>query len=87
MTAILVSFIGILCGLVGRLPDLSVDNGILSSMTGAMGTILDWIKACNFFIPLDQILIIFGLVYTIRYGKFLLFIINWIIRRIGDIIP
>lgn len=87
MTNIIVSFFQFLQSLIGKLPDLSVDNTALSSMVSAMDTVFDFIGKVNFFIPLDHMLLILGLVYSIRAAKLLLFVINWIIRRIADVIP
>lgn len=87
MTAIIVGFFELLASLVGKLPDLSVNNSVLSSMSSGMDTVFDFISQVNFFIPLDHILLIIGLVYSIRAAKLLLFVINWIIRRIADVIP
>lgn len=87
MTQIIVSFFKLLQGLVSKLPDLSVNNAALSNMISATDTVFAFIGKVNFFIPLDHMLVILGLVYTIRAGKLLLFVINWIIRRIADVIP
>lgn len=87
MTGIAVTFISLLKKLIAVFPDLSVDNGILSKMTDGMDIVFEFLGRVNFFIPLDQMLIIMGLVYTIRNVKFIMFGINWIIRRIVDAIP
>lgn len=87
MTNILVSFFQFLKGIVGMLPDLSVNNSILSNMSSGVDMVFEFIGKVNFFIPLDHMLIILGLVYSIRAAKFLVFVINWIIRRIADVIP
>lgn len=87
MTGLAVSFLEFLKGVIGRFPDLSVDNGIISNMSQGMDTVFGFIGKVNFFIPLDHMLAIMGLVYVIRNSKFIVFIINWIIRRIADLIP
>lgn len=86
MTDIIVSFLNFLQSLVGKLPDLSVENGVISSMSSGMDKVFEFIGKANFLVPIDHILIIVGLVYAIRSSKFLLFAANWIIRRIADII-
>lgn len=87
MTDMIVSFFGFLQKLVGKLPDLSVDNATLSSMSSGMDKVFEFIGKVNFLVPIDHILLIVALVYTIRSAKLILFIINWIIRRIADVIP
>ena len=87
MTNIIVSFFQFLQTLVGKLPDLSVNNETLSSMSSAMDTVFEFIGKVNFIVPIDTSLIIVALVYAIRSAKLLLFVVNWIIRRIADVIP
>lgn len=87
MTGLAVSFLKFLESVIGRFPDLSVDNGIIANMSNGMDTVFDFIGQVNFFIPLDHMLVIMGLVYAIRNSKFIVFIVNWVIRRIADLIP
>lgn len=87
MTDIIVNFFNFLSSLAGRFPDLSVDNTVLSRMSSGMDAVFDFLGQVNFFIPLDHILVIIGLVYSIRAAKLVLFVVNWIIRRIADVIP
>lgn len=87
MTNIIVSVLSWLEGMVGKLPDLSIDSGVLSQLINGMNRVIDFVKVANFIVPLDHILIIMGLMYTIRSRKFLIAIINWVIRRIADLIP
>lgn len=87
MTEFAVGLLELLKGWILKMPDLSVDNNVLSSMGEAMDVVFGFIGKVNFLVPIDHILIIIGLVYTIRHSKFILFIINWIIRRIADFVP
>lgn len=87
MTKIIVSFFTFLQSLVGRLPDLSVNNEALANMSSGMDLVFEFMGKANFLVPIDHILVITALVYTVRSAKLLLFVINWIIRRIADVIP
>ena len=87
MTEILVNFFNFLASLAVKFPDLSVDNAALSRMSSGMDEVFDFLGQGNFFIPLDHILMIIGLVYSIRAAKLVLFVVNWIVRRIADVIP
>lgn len=87
MTEFFVNLLELLKGWIDKLPDLSVDDGVVSRMVGSMDMILEFVSVANFIIPLDHILIIMGLVYMIRSRKFLIAIINWVIRRIADFFP
>lgn len=87
MTGIIVSFFGFLESLVGKFPDLSVNNEALSSMASGMDSVFEFIGKANFLVPIDHILLVIALVYGIRAAKLLVFAINWVIRRIADVIP
>lgn len=87
MTDFAVRLLGLLEGWIQKLPDFSVDSGVLSRMVAAFDTVMDFVSVANFIIPLDHILIITGLVYTIRSRKFLIACINWVIRRLADFFP
>lgn len=87
MTEFFVNLLELLKGWIDKLPDLSVDDGVVSRMVSSMDMILEFVSVANFIIPLDHILIIMGLVYMIRSRKFLIAIINWVIRRIADFFP
>lgn len=87
MTEFFVNLLELLKGWIDKLPDLSVDDSVVSRMVSSMDMILEFVSVANFIIPLDHILIIMGLVYMIRSRKFLIAIINWVIRRIADFFP
>lgn len=87
MTEFAVGFLDLLKGLIEHLPDLSVENEVIANMSDGMDTIFGFIAQVNFFIPLDHMLTIIGLVYAIRCSKFIVFAVNWVIRRIADFIP
>ena len=42
---------------------------------------IDWL------VPVNDVLLIFSLIAGYKVIMFVVFIINWIIRRIGDVIP
>ena len=73
--------------IVDHFPDLSVGSSQLGTISSSFETMIQLIAQVNFFIPLPTILAIFSIVYGIKLAKFTLFIVNWVIRRIADIIP
>lgn len=87
MTEFFVKLLGLLEGWVGSLPDLSVDSGVVSKMVSSMDRIVEFVSVANFIIPLDHIFFLIGLVYLVRSRKFLVAVINWVIRRIADFFP
>lgn len=68
-------------------PDLSVGSDVLGNISSGLVTVVEFIAKANFFIPVPTILLILSLVYGFKLVKFTLFLANWVIRRIADIIP
>lgn len=87
MTSLLVGFIELLKGWVMNLPELGIDSSHLSSIQSAVSAVLDFIVKANFLVPIDTILLLISIKYGFRLIKFTIFIVNWVIRRIADIIP
>lgn len=57
------------------------------AMTGALKGFQDFVMTVNFVVPLPTMAIIMVADLGIRFSKLSLFIINWVVRRIADIIP
>lgn len=87
MTDLAVSFLGLLESWVMKLPDLSVDSSVVTSMSSAMDSVVSFIAAANYVVPITTILLILSLVYGFKLVKFSIFAINWVIRRIADFVP
>ena len=69
------------------LPELSIGSDAVASAKSALTTIVEFISVSSFLIPFKTVFMIVGLVYGFRLVKFGVFLVNWVIRRIGDIIP
>ena len=65
--------------------DLSESN--YSTISTAFTSVADFLRQVNFIIPLSDILLIVGIDLGMRVFEFALFIGNWIIRRVADVIP
>lgn len=87
MTDFVCSIIEFVGKLLSGFPTFDMASSNLSTISSSLNTVLDFINQANFIIPLSDILIIIGIDLTIRVTKFLIFIINWIIRRVVDVIP
>lgn len=88
MTAIIISFINFLGRVLDTaMPDLSVDSGYLSNVVTGLDMVIDFMAQVNFIVPLPTILLITSIVFSFRLTKFIIFIVNWIVRRIADVIP
>ena len=88
MTGIIVSVIDWLTSVVNAIiPDLSVSDSFLSNVADALELVIDFVAKVNFLIPIPTILLVMSIVYTFKYSKFIVFCVNWVIRRIADLIP
>lgn len=54
---------------------------------GNVGTVIEWLQAVNFLVPLEDIFNVMFLVITIHIFEWGAFVANWIIRRLVDAIP
>lgn len=65
--------------------DLSQSN--YDTVASAISTVADFLRQVNFIVPLSDIMAMIGIDLGIRIFKFALFVGNWVIRRVADIIP
>lgn len=75
------SFFGLLIDLM---PTIDIQ---IPQLNQAIDFFVNLVSAAGILIPVSDIFIILGLVMIVRSSMFLVYIVNWIIRRIGDIIP
>lgn len=88
MTDIIVSVINWMASIVDTvIPSLSLESAHLSSIVDGLEVIIEFMAQINFLIPLPTILLVISIVYGFRLVKFSIFAINWVIRRIADLIP
>lgn len=83
--AILNLFFNLVALLLDLIPSVAVD--FLGEMSSSIIVLVNFIKSANTFIPVDTALTVITLMFTIKNFKIITFIVNWIIRRIGDVIP
>ena len=88
MTDIIVSVINWMASIVDMvIPSLSLESAHLSSIVDGLEVIIEFMAQINFLIPLPTIVLVISIVYGFRLVKFSIFAINWVIRRIADLIP
>lgn len=83
--ALLDLLFNIINSLLSLLPAL--DAPWLNDVKDGINTVADTVSAADAFIPVKTVFIVLSAVVAIPVFKFLFFIINWIIRRIADVIP
>lgn len=72
---------------ISQLPVFIIPDSSYYAVTNGMQTIFDFLAQVNFLIPLDHICVMLTIDFTIRFSKLLLFISNWVIRRVCDVTP
>lgn len=88
MTGIIVKFIKVIVGIVSFLfPDNLFMADVFQNFNSYWNTFIDFLAAVNFLIPLPDIMKAFGLMVSLTVIKFTLFIVNWVIKRVFDVIP
>ena len=88
MTNIIVSFFNLLSDLITNyFPTFTLGDGVLSKVIDAFAYFVKLISDINWLVPVDDALLIISLIVGYKAVMFVVFIVNWIIRRIGDIIP
>lgn len=89
MTKIIIKIIQLITGgLVSFLfPDNLFMGDVFTKFIPYWDTFVDFLAAVNFLVPLPDIMTAFSFMVSLNIIKFTLFIVNWIIKRIFDVIP
>lgn len=88
MTNLICGFIRLITKVsVFLLPDVLFNADILLNFDKHFDYMIDILAQVNFFIPLPDIFAAISVMVTIDIVKFTIFIYNWIVKRIFDIIP
>lgn len=87
-TTLVVSFINLITDLLNNfLPKFSYSSSFLDKAQAAVSTVVDFVVAVNFLVPLPDIMLIIGIDLGIRLFKSSLFIGNLIINKILEALP
>lgn len=68
-------------------PEALIADDVLLNIQSLMQYGIDILKAVNFMIPVPDILGIIVYMILIKIAYLVLFIINWVIKRVFDVIP
>jgi len=64
-----------------------IPENIFTSMTQTVVFVVDLFQKINFIIPVNDIFVCLSIIILIRIAMFSMFGLNWVIRRIFDVIP
>lgn len=88
MTDLINNFIDFIVELVMFVwPEISIEADLLANIETYMATGIDILKKVNFLVPVPLIFEIVGLMVVFKSGAVVLWAINWIIKRVFDVIP
>lgn len=89
MTELILNFIEFLKNqlLFNLFGELSLGIDLVRNIDIYLSSFLDFLEKVNFLIPLPDMFICLSVTIFLRVAKFVLFVANWIIRRIFDVIP
>ena len=87
MTDIFLGFIDFVSGTVSDLPTLEAELGVIGKLINAIQMLYDFITAANFLVPVPDIFKILSCIFILKTVKTLIWLGNWIIQRIFDVIP
>lgn len=88
MTELINKFIDFVIELVVFIrPESLIADDIISNIHTLLGYGINILKAVNFMIPVPDIFSIILFMILLKIAYLVLFIINWVIKRVFDVIP
>lgn len=88
MTDIVVGIIKFMNSIMAfLLPDTLFMTDIFTNFGNYLNTFTDFLIKVNFLIPLPTIFSCLAMMVTIKVTKFTIFIFNWLVRAVLDVIP
>lgn len=88
MTGIIVNVLNWLAGVItAHIPAITLDSGVLGNVSDAIAYVLDVVAKTNWIFPVPDALLIIGIVIGFTLVKVGIFVANWVIQRIFDVIP
>lgn len=84
----IVHFLGFITKLISSaMPAISLDDSILANAASGISSLAKFCAEANFILPLPDMVAILSFDIAFRIAKFVLFISNWVVRRVVDVIP
>lgn len=88
MTGIICNFLDWLAAfVVEHIPAITIGSDVMGNVSSAVELLMDILSGCNWIFPVADALLIISVLFGIQLVKLFIFIANWIIRRIADVIP
>lgn len=88
MTDLIISIIELIGGFAKQVfPKTDYMSQVTVNLETGISSLIKWLQMVNFILPLNDIFKMITFIIVITLGGFLLFVLNWIIRRVFDVIP
>lgn len=87
MTDIFLGFIGFVHGSIEDVPAIEASLGAAGQALNFIKMAFDYAAAANFIVPVPDVFAVLSAIFVLKAAHLLLFVSNWIVRRIFDIIP
>ena len=88
MTDIIIYFINFFTGAVGFLfPESLFMADVFTNFNYYLETFIEFLATVNFLVPLPDIFRIFSLMVSLTVIKFTLFVSNWLIQIVCELLP
>lgn len=87
MTGIIVNFLTWLAGLItAHFPTVEM-GGSLANVVDGVTYLVNMVAKSNWLFPVPDIMLVLGILLGIRSFKLGMFVLNWVVRRILDVVP
>lgn len=88
MTQIIVAIIDFVNGIISfLLPDMIFVTDLFTNFATYLESFTDFLIKVNFLVPLPTLFTCIRIMLTIKIVKFGVFVYNWVVRAILDVIP
>ena len=88
MTDLLVGFIDFIINFFGKvIPSYDFSADTYAKISDSLPIVVDFLADVNFIIPLGDIVLIIVISCGFKLFKFSLFVGNWLVKRVFDLIP
>ncbi|SIQ89651.1 hypothetical protein SAMN05880570_2645 [Paenibacillus sp. RU4T] len=77
-------FIRLFASIMDMLPSMSFDT---SGFTGMIASLKGLVEPAAYFLPITDISLVLGILLAYQAAGFGIWAVNWVVRRIADIIP
>jgi len=68
-------------------PEISIEEEVFTNLDYYLSAGLDILKKVNFLVPIPLIFQIVGFMVVFKAGSIVIWAVNWVIKRVFDVIP